>query len=263
MSFEIVVKPETIAFPIGVIYFEMNAQAIPHLDHSDDVCDVLLNWTQSIRLLLDGPDKMVQNAFFTIERIDYQFKITSQDQIALIPIQECVTKVLEATRLVIQRAKFCQISNPGITELKNQAEQLYQASMHPEDIKFFKYAITVINRYEELGFPIGHEPVWLLRPSISEINNRVEVEELLSLYIDYEFFESHAEIKQIFISARDVYRQLLVKCSSKVFLPQAISLEGDWVQCPECQNAWQAEADHFIECPKCETLWRSPILQKI
>ena len=42
----------------------------------------------------------------------------------------------------------------------------------------------------------------------------------------------------------------------------AETLDGDWMQCPACSEAWECESpDAMVKCPKCQSVLRSPMCQ--
>lgn len=55
------------------------------------------------------------------------------------------------------------------------------------------------------------------------------------------------------------YKARMDREFSRSGLKSATILEGRWVQCPECSDAWEeASSDGVVECPSCHTLLNNP-----
>lgn len=56
------------------------------------------------------------------------------------------------------------------------------------------------------------------------------------------------------------YRELLVLEYRSADTQNAVTLEGGWLQCPNCAEAWNADLrGELVRCPKCRLIWGNPV----
>ena len=76
----------------------------------------------------------------------------------------------------------------------------------------------------------------------------------------YDFYDKLSDGEQQEVQTLERYRGLMEnEFASPDLSAEATRLDADWVQCPECAEAWEAPLwAEAVTCPKCGTVWRRP-----